>query len=179
MYPEQVLQFWFEEIESKKWWVKDTDFDLMVRSRFENLHMAANRCELFSWRKTAWGRVAEIIVLDQFSRNMFRENPKSFLSDPMALCLAQEAVALGVHEQLEPQAGQFLLMPFMHSESGLIHEEAVKLFDRPDMESNYKFELKHKAIINRFGRYPHRNTILGRQSSPEELEFLKEPGSRF
>ena len=179
MYPEQVLQFWFEEIDPKQWWSKDPEFDLLIRSRFEGIHAAAIQCELFSWRKTAWGRLAEIIALDQFSRNMFRGDPRSFQYDPLSLGLAQEAVALGLHKQLEGNHRQFLIMPFMHSESVLIHEEAVRLFNQPDMESNYQFELKHKAIIDRFGRYPHRNAILGRESTPEELEFLKQPGSGF
>lgn len=136
--------------------------------------------ELYGWRKTAHGRLAEIIVLDQFSRNMYRDQPQSFAADPMALVLAQEAVFLGADKKLKtPQEQAFLYMPYMHSESEIIHEVALDLFSQPGLENNYAFELKHKEIIDRFGRYPHRNDILGRQSTAEELAFLKEPGSSF
>ena len=175
----EVLQFWFDELEPKEWWVKDSDLDQLISNRFRDLHKAANRGELWSWRQTPEGRLAEVIVLDQFSRNIFRDKPESFASDPMALVLAQEAVSLKVDEALNFQQRAFLYMPYMHSESLLIHEQAVKLFSVEGMEFNYDFELKHKAIIERFGRYPHRNKILSRQSRPEELSFLSQPDSSF
>lgn len=118
-------------------------------------------------------------MLDQFSRNIHRDTPRAFAQDGMALVLAQEAVASGVLDQLEPIERAFLLMPWMHSESRLIHVEAERLFKAWAPESNYDFELRHKAIIDRFGRYPHRNAILGRESSVAEVEFLKQPGSSF
>ncbi len=123
--------------------------------------------------------MAEIIVLDQFSRNIFRDKPEAFASDALALALAQEAIAAKADEQLKPIERSFLYMPFMHSESLAIHEVAVGLFENNGIASNYDFEIKHKTIIERFGRYPHRNSILGRESTPEEIEFLTQPGSSF
>jgi uncharacterized protein (DUF924 family) len=123
--------------------------------------------------------VAEIIVLDQFSRNIFRNTPRAFLLDPMALALSQEAVASGALEHLEPTERAFLLIPYMHSESVLVHAEAERLFRTWAPKGNYDFELRHKAIVDRFGRYPHRNKILGRVSTTEEEEFLLQPGSSF
>ncbi|HXH73153.1 MAG TPA: DUF924 family protein [Mariprofundaceae bacterium] len=174
-----VLGFWFEETEPCQWWQRDAAFDAEVRKRFGELHARAVRGELFGWRSTAAGRLAEIIVLDQFSRNLYRDRPEAFAADDMALTLAQEAVALGVDRDLEPVQRAFLCLPYMHSELPRIHEEAVRLFSQPGMELSLDFELKHKAIIDRFGRYPHRNEALGRDSTPEELAFLKEPGSSF
>lgn len=176
---QEVINFWFKEIEPAQWWKKDTDFDRQLVANFADVHSAANRCELFKWRKTAEGRLAEIIVLDQFSRNMFRDTPQSFASDPLALVLAQEAISVGADLQLNSVQRSFLYMPYMHSESLLIHEVAVELFRKNGGQSNLDFEIKHKKIIERFGRYPHRNRILGRQSTDEEIGFLSQPGSSF
>jgi uncharacterized protein (DUF924 family) len=180
MQPETILSFWFKELEQKQWFEKDLALDRHITERFCDIHAAASAGELYSWRKTAKGRLAEIIVLDQFSRNMFRDQPKAFAQDTIALVLAQEAIAAKCDETLsEPAEKAFLYMPFMHSESEAIHEVAMTLFDQPGLENNFDFEKKHKRIIDRFGRYPHRNAILGRQSTPEEETFLKEPGSSF
>lgn len=176
---EQVLKFWFEEIEPAQWWKKDEAFDRMIVERFGSLHRSAGAGELFEWRSTGRGRLAEIIVLDQFSRNMFRASPLMFACDPMALALAQEAIAIRVDKALNQAERSFLYMPFMHSESLGIHEDAVELFRQNGNPHNLDFEIRHKAIIERFGRYPHRNAILGRESTAEELEFLKQPGSDF
>ena len=132
--------------------------------------------ELYSWRNTPQGRLAEIIVLDQFSRNNYRDTPMSFASDTLALVLAQEAISVKAEQSLNDNMRSFLYMPFMHSESEVIHTVATSLFKTQD---NYNFELRHKEIIDRFGRYPHRNAILGRVSSSEEIEFLQQPGSSF
>jgi uncharacterized protein (DUF924 family) len=174
-----VLHFWFEEITESQWWVKDEALDQLIASRFVNIHSQANACELYTWRSTAKGRLAEIIVLDQFSRNIFRDKPEAFASDALALALAQEAIAAKADEQLSSIERSFLYMPYMHSESLAIHEVAVGLFENNGIASNYDFEIKHKAIIERFGRYPHRNNILGRESTPEEIEFLTQPDSSF
>ena len=120
-----------------------------------------------------------MIVLDQFSRNMYRDTPRAFAADPQALSLAQVAVALGADNALTVEMRTFLYMPFMHSESPAIHRVALMLFATPGMEVNFASALKHKAIIDRFGRYPHRNAILGRLSTPEEIAFLQSPGSSF
>jgi uncharacterized protein (DUF924 family) len=175
----EVLSFWFEEIDPRMWWVAEPAFDAMLRERFGPTLEQAARGELFPWRASPGGRLAEVIVLDQFSRNIHRNTPRAFAQDPMALALAQEAVSLGVLERLRPAERPFLLMPWMHSESPRIHVEAERLFREWAPEESYRFELRHKAIVDRFGRYPHRNAILGRESSPEEVEFLKQPGSGF
>jgi uncharacterized protein (DUF924 family) len=155
------------------------DFDRLIATRFKEVHDSAVRCELSSWRDTLEGRLAEIIVLDQFSRNIHRDSPLAFAADPLALALAQEAVRVDARRDLTLQQRSFLYMPFMHSESPLIHQQAVTLFSEPGLENNLEFELRHKAIIDRFGRYPHRNAVLGRVSTPEEIAFLEEPGSSF
>lgn len=178
MYSE-ILDFWFEEIEPQQWWTADPEFDRQIEDRFHRILRQAMRGELSSWRKEAKGRLAEIIVLDQFSRNIYRHTPAAFAQDPMALVLAKEAVAAEVHEVLSPVERGFLFLPYMHSESRLVHAEAEILYREYASPYSYEFELKHKAIIDRFGRYPHRNQILGRTSSAEEIEFLKQPGSGF
>lgn len=175
----EILQFWFEEITPAQWYKKSDDFDNELRRRFSKLHTEATRCELVHWREQPHGRLAEIIVLDQFSRNLFRDSPLAFSNDQMALTLAQEAVSRGIDNQLEGAEKSFLLMPYMHSESIVIHNSAVELYTRHELESTLEWEIKHKKIIERFGRYPHRNAVLGRKSSQEELEFLKQPGSSF
>jgi uncharacterized protein (DUF924 family) len=177
--PDTVLHFWFEEIEPKLWWVKSPEFDRLIASRFGALHAAAARCELFEWRASAAGRLAEIIVLDQFSRNLHRDSPLAFACDPLALALAQEAVAAGAPAQVEASRRVFFYMPYMHSESPAIHAVAVELFEDPAARDNLDYEHRHKAIVDRFGRYPHRNAVLGRASTAEEIEFLKTPGSAF
>lgn len=174
-----ILEFWFHEISPAQWWTVDPEVDRRITERFGDMHARAHRCELFEWRKEPQGRLAEIIVLDQFSRNIYRGDRRAFASDPLALALSQEAVAAGADMVLAPQERAFLYMPYMHSESGLIHAVAQQLFKANGLQGNYDFELKHRAIIDRFGRYPHRNAILGRQSTAEELEFLALPGSSF
>ncbi|WP_241968702.1 DUF924 family protein [Idiomarina tyrosinivorans] len=174
-----VIDFWFTELTPKQWFSKSEDLDNSISERFGNTLSAAANGECWQWRITPLGRLAEIIVLDQFSRNIYRDTAAAFRQDPMALVLAQEAVAAAADTALANDQKAFLYMPYMHSESALIHQQAVNLFDQPGLEYNYKFELKHKAIIDEFGRYPHRNAILGRSSTPEELAFLKQPGSSF
>jgi uncharacterized protein (DUF924 family) len=174
-----VVRFWFEEIEPASWWKKDAAFDAEITQRFGATLKAASVGELEGWRQAPLGRLAEIIVLDQFSRNIHRDTPLAFANDTVALVLAQEAVRSGANRQVAMERRAFFYMPYMHSESKLIHEQALELFSGPGAEFNYEFELKHKAIIARFGRYPHRNAILGRKSTPEELAFLSEPDSSF
>jgi uncharacterized protein (DUF924 family) len=176
---QKILQFWFDDIKPAQWWVKDNDFDQLIKDNYAALHASTHLCELYHWRQTPRGRLAEIIVLDQFSRNMYRDQPQSFASDPLALALSQEAIIAEADQELTPTEKSLLYMPFMHSESAAIHKVAVALYEANGIESNYQFELKHKAIIDEFGRYPHRNEILGRVSTPAELEFLSGPGSSF
>ena len=175
----EVLEFWFVETEPKSWWTADPAFDERIRGRFATLHARAARGELSAWRAAPRGRLAEIIVLDQFSRNLFRGSAEAFAQDLAALVLAQEAVAAGAHRGLEPVQRTFLLMPYMHSESREVHVVAEQLFREFTPAGNHDFELRHKAIVDRFGRYPHRNDALSRTSTPEEIKFLEQPGSAF
>ena len=173
---QSVLNFWFKEIEPKQHWVKDPAFDNLIKKRFGGLLNVAIKCELFWWRDSAQGRLAEIIVLDQFSRNIYRDTPQAFAQDALALVLSQEACSLGLDKELAKNEIPFLYMPYMHSESKVVHVEAERLFRQT---GNFDFELKHKSIIDKFGRYPHRNEILGRESTAEEIEFLNGAGSSF
>ncbi|TXH90253.1 MAG: DUF924 domain-containing protein [Rhodoferax sp.] len=174
-----MLHFWFTELTPKQHFVKDPALDEAICTRFGATLEAAAKCELFAWRATPEGRLAEIIVLDQFSRNAYRDTPRAFAQDALALVLAQELVASGLDQRLPTAQRVFAYMPYMHSESALVHTQAVKLFSQPGMEGNLDFELRHQAIITRFGRYPHRNAVLGRSSTAEEIAFLSEPGSSF
>jgi uncharacterized protein (DUF924 family) len=179
MQPQDILHFWFEELTAKQHFVKDAALDAIIHTRFGDTLEAAARRELFAWRTSAEGRLAEILVLDQFSRNVYRDTPRAFAHDALALVLAQELVASGQDRSLPEAQRVFAYMPYMHSESALVHTQAVALFTQLGIQDNLDFELRHKAIIDRFGRYPHRNAILGRASSAEELAFLGEPGSSF
>ena len=179
MQAQDILNFWFDELTHKQHFAKDAALDEMIRTRFGATLEAAARCELCAWRATSEGRLAEIIVLDQFSRNVHRDTPGAFAQDSLALVLAQELLAGGHDQRLSAHQRSFAYMPYMHSESLQIHAQASMLFAQPGLESNLDFELRHKAIIERFGRYPHRNLILGRHSTAEELAFLTEAGSSF
>lgn len=174
-----ILNFWFSQIDSALWWKKDATFDELIRTRFGEIHQQAIRGELAHWRVDAHGRLAEIIVLDQFSRNLYRDDARAFAYDLAALVLAQETIRLGLDQQLTTVEKSFLYLPFMHSESLAIHEQAVELYSIAGLEFNLKFELKHKVIIERFGRYPHRNIVLGRTSTTEEMLFLQQADSSF
>lgn len=177
--PDAVLEFWFEELTPDDWFHKDPSVDRRITEQFGPTLHAASRCELLHWRGSARGRLAEVLVLDQFSRNIHRDTAAAFANDALALALAQEAVARGCDRELPVPQRVFLYLPWMHSESALLHEQALRLFATPGMEKNLEFEQRHKAIIDRFGRYPHRNAALGRSSTPAEIEFLRQPGSAF
>lgn len=179
MQADDVLHFWFEELTPAQHFTADATLDTLIRQRFAPTWEAARQCELWTWRATPRGRLAEILVLDQFSRNIHRGTPLAFAQDALALALAQELVA-GQHDRALP-AGEraFAYMPYMHSESLAIHDQARLLFNQPGLENNLQFEVRHRDIVARFGRYPHRNVVLGRESTPEEIAFLAEPGSSF
>lgn len=175
----EILDFWFVEAGPKQWFAKDATFDEMIRQRFGTVYRQVLQGEGVAWRSTILGRLAEIIVLDQFSRNLFREDGRAFAADGMALVLTQEALKLPETADLPAQQRAFLYMPLMHSESLVIHEEALRRFAEPGLADNLRFEQRHWAIIKEFGRYPHRNQLLGRVSTAAELAFLQQPGSSF
>lgn len=175
---QEVIKFWFVECKSQQWFRKDEKFDADIRRRFLGTYESVVKGETASWRATPQGRLAEIIVLDQFARNMFRpgragNSPQAFAADPLALSLAQDAIRVGADKELSPRMRRFLYMPYMHSESREVHRKAVWLFlslwDFPTLW----YEFSHKRIIDHFGRYPHRNAVLGRESTPEEIEFMR------
>ena len=179
MQAKDILHFWFEELTDGQHFAKDAALDEIIGVRFGVTLAAAARCELFAWRSTVEGALAEIIVLDQFSRNVFRDSSRAFAQDSLALALAQTLVASGRDQLLNAAQRRFAYMPYMHSESPLIHEQAVQLFSQPGLENGLAFERRHQAIIARFDRYPHRNAVLGRTSSEEEQVFLSGSGSSF
>lgn len=178
--PKAVLDFWFAPEHEALLFEKNDAFDQAIREQFEATWQAACQGLLYPWRSTIYGRLAEIIVLDQFSRNLMREDARAFAQDPMALVLSQEIIKHPDFRYLTPLEKAFALLPLEHSESAEIHEKlAEPLFNMYTDEVSREFEVAHKAIIDRFGRYPHRNAVLGRTSSQAELDFLEQPGSSF
>ena len=177
--PQEILDFWFSKEVKRHWFEQSEYLDTKVRVMYERIFRDAVNCELSDWRDTIQGRLAEIIILDQFSRLIFRGRPHAYTQDRMALLLAQEAVRHQSFPFLEAKQRQFILMPFLHSENRNIHTVARGLFQRFGTPKSVRLEERHKAVIDRFGRYPHRNAILNRQSTPEELAFLKANPSGF
>ncbi|MBP0018192.1 MAG: DUF924 domain-containing protein [Cyanobacteria bacterium SBLK] len=174
-----IIYFWFEECTPKQWWQKSLEFDCLIASRFGVILQAAIEGKLAYWRSEAEGRLAEIIVLDQFSRNIYRDRPQAFSQDPLALNLAREAVQIGADKAVSEPKRVFFYLPYMHSESLQIHQEALPLFQSLTESSYLEYEYKHMSIIEKFDRYPHRNDILDRESTELEKHFLSQPGSSF
>lgn len=170
----QVLDFWFTRHTGEDWFGGKQAFDVAVRIGFAATLDRAQRGELWEWRSTPRGRVAEIVVLDQFARQLYRGSARAFASDTMALALSQELVARGEMEGLSADERIFALMPYMHSESLAVHEAAIPLFERWTDENTLEYEKKHHEVIARFGRYPMRNKALGRQSTPAEITYIGE-----
>jgi uncharacterized protein (DUF924 family) len=175
----EVLEFWFEELTKKEWFGGGPELDELICKRFASVHAAVAAGEYWKYRSTPESFLAEVIVLDQFSRNMFRDTPEMFAYDPMALTLAQQAILAGYDTELPPEQRAFLYLPFMHSESPLMHIEAMRLFEALGSDEHLKYEKIHKDIIDRFGRYPHRNETLGRKSTAEEKEYLANNDESF
>ena len=185
---QEVLDFWFGRDDEpgygefrEAWFRKDPEFDRLIRDRFEALYEAAAAGGLDGWKEEALSCLALVIVLDQFPRNMFRGDPRSYATDRKAQESAEHAVDQALDRELPEFQRMFLYMPFMHSEDPEHQRRSVELFQRlagTETDSSYYAE-RHKEIIERFGRFPHRNVVLGRQTTPEEAEFLTQPGSSF
>ena len=178
-WPSDVLTFWFKETKAEQWFKKDPAFDATVRSRFLALHeiLASQPKEaLFADQRTA---LASIILFDQMSRNMFRDTPRAFATDRLARWIAEAAIAAGYDRDMTKEERAFLYLPFEHAEDPQAQERCVALMATLDDPEISKWALAHKVIIDRFGRFPHRNKILDRPSTPEEEEFLKGPDSSF
>jgi uncharacterized protein (DUF924 family) len=173
--PEDILAFW-RTAGSERWYERDDAFDASVRDRFLGLWQKARAGELSHWETTDDGALALVIVLDQFPRNMFRDDPKAYSSDALAREVAQRAIARGVDRRVEPELLEFLYVPFMHSEHLIDQLRCVELFRPAGRADNLKYAKVHADIIRRFGRFPHRNRILGRVTTPEEQAFLDQGG---
>ena len=176
---EDIITFWFEEISPEQWFKKDKEFDAMLLERAGTTVIKALNGQLDRWSKTSTGSVSLVILLDQFTRNIFRDTPKAFSGDEMALVLCQKSINSKWFSELSMTYKQFLLMPMMHSEDISIQEKSLPLFKQHANNRTYEFAVKHRDIIAKFGRFPHRNLILSRPSTEEELMFLNEPGSSF
>lgn len=195
-----ILEYWFGGLTKGeappagvvgRWWGKSKETDDCIRSNFGALLDEAAEGKLDSWQDTPRGALALIILLDQFSRNIFRDDPGAFSQDGQALETAVKGIEKGFDKGLHPVMRVFFYMPFMHSEDTRMQERSLELFRRLEKEfaspsalaamlsGNRDYAEKHYEIVKRFGRYPHRNRILGRESTPEEIEFLKGPGSSF
>lgn len=178
---QDVLQFWFEEISSKQWFGKSEDFDATCRRRFEAAYRQAARGQFDAWRDSPRGCVALVLLLDQIPRNIYRDTPRAFATDAKALAVTRHAVAAGfdLDPALDDAHRHFLYMPLQHSEDLEDQREALRLADRVTRWDFAGFARRHHDIIERFGRFPHRNAILGRESTAAERAFLKQPGSSF
>ncbi len=184
-----ILDFWFavgtgEEGKPRPiWWSRSDAFDAEIRDRFGALHARASSSDLDDWRRQPESALALVILLDQFSRNLYRGTPAAFANDAHALVIAREAVSKDFDRALAPLYGQFFYLPFMHSEVLADQDRCVALFEAmtglPDRENSLKAAHRHREIIARFGRFPHRNQALGRASTEAEVLFLKEPNSSF
>ncbi len=193
--PEPVLAFWLGAVDTQgrapaatasKWWMKSDAFDAEIKERFEPVYDSVCDGACAGWLDTARHRVAYVIVLDQFSRNMFRDTPKMYAEDARAQRVVLEGLAAGCDRDLGLHARYFFYMPLMHAEDRALQDRCVALFQAlekefPDdgLDQAVKFAVSHRDIVHRFGRFPHRNALLGRPSTEDELEFLKTPGSSF
>jgi len=169
--PAEILGFW-REAGPARWYRKDAAFDAIIRTRFMALWERAVSGGLSPWEASDDGALALVIVLDQFPRNMFRDEPRAYCSDALALEAAHRAIARGADTRIEPELPEFLYMPFMHSEHLADQLRCVELFRNAGSPENLRYAEDHADIIRRFGRFPHRNRILGRATTPEEQAFL-------
>ena len=176
---EEILNFWFKECKPEQWFKKNEYFDKMIENRFLIAIENALAGKLGNWEESETGCLALIILLDQFTRNVFRDTPQAFAGDKRALALSQLCCDKDYLTNPDIQRRQFMLMPMMHSENLAVQDAALPLFKKYTSKKDYEYAEKHREIIARFGRFPHRNVILGRKSINEELEFLKQPGSSF
>ena len=176
---EEILNFWFKECKPEQWFKKKEDFDQMIENRFSDAIEDAIAGKLDNWEDTETGCLTLILLLDQFTRNVFRDTPRAFAGDKRALALSQICCDKDYLTNTDIHRRHFMLMPMMHSENLAVQDAALPLFKKYASEKDYEYAEKHRDIIARFGRFPHRNVILGRKSTNEELEFLKQPGSSF
>lgn len=168
-----ILAFWFGELTPEQWWKRDDAVDKRIEEKFLALHERLADHVPPNWLTSAKGRLAAVIALDQFPRNMFRGSARSFATDPKALALAKQTIALGMDKELSNNERIFLYVPLQHSEDPSDQAESVRLYKELGNENSLDFAEKHKLIIDRFGRFPHRNDILGRETTQEERDFIE------
>ena len=177
--PSDILGYWFSEGAKTRWFEPDAAFDAELKQRFEPALKKAKSGASANWSENPAGALALVVLLDQIARNLYRNTPEAFAADPLALDIAKRAVARGFDEGLSTDERSILYMPFMHSECLEDQESGVGLFAALGLDDPLDYMRRHRDIIARFGRFPHRNAILGRPSTPEELAFLQQPGSHF
>lgn len=170
--PEDVLEFWFSGLSRSRWFNSTPEHDREIRRRFERLWIQAHDGQLTGWEETAEGVLALVILLDQMPLNMFRDCPESFASEAQSRAVAGHAIARGLDTLMSKEQKAFLYLPYMHSESLDDQERSVELFEKAGLEDNLKWARHHRDIVRRFGRFPHRNSILGRESTAEEADWL-------
>ncbi len=183
---DEILRFWFgptPHVERDVWFRKDPAFDATIRDRFGAAIDTALAGGFLDWNATAQGALARVLLLDQFTRNVFRDSPRAFAGDADALAAAQATIDAGLDRSLDAYERWFLYMPFVHCEDRAVQQRAVELFAalaaETGLDGPLQWAQRHAALVRRFGRFPHRNAILGRTSTAEEAEFLRQPGSRF
>ena len=175
----RILKFWFEDCTPEQWFKKDAAFDEKLEEEFGELVELAVSGKLQEWNSSSAGCLALILLLDQFTRNIYRDTPQAFAGDGKALALTRLCIERGYLADAKKDECTFILMPMMHSEDLAVQKASLPLFLEHSGEDNHDYAVKHHDIIERFGRFPHRNAILGRSSTEEELEFLSKPGSSF
>jgi uncharacterized protein (DUF924 family) len=176
---EEILRFWFAELTPDDWFKVDAARDAEIEKRFRHIYDELAAGVPPDWLTGADGFLAAILVLDQFPRNMFRGTPRAFATDAAALDLAKQAIAQGIDMRVAPERRAFIYMPFQHAENQADQQRSVELFTALGNKLNLDFAARHKEVVDRFGRFPHRNAILGRETTEAEAAFLKEPGSSF
>lgn len=175
---QSVLDFWFNETEPRQWFEKNDTFDQIIRDRFGGVYDMAAKGLCASWQDSADGALALCIILDQFPRNMFRDDPQAFATDGQAVLISKQAIKKGLDQVLTPTKRRFIYLPFEHSENLQDQIRSVELFAtmKYDDPLGYDYAVRHKDVIERFGRFPHRNAVLGRASTEEEKEYLAADG---
>ncbi len=177
----EILDFWFKDTKPQQWFQTNEEFDTLIKERFFDVYDKAAMGILDDWRTDSDGALALCLLLDQFPRNMFRETPKAFTTDNKALVVAKYAISKGLDQVLSPEKKPFIYLPFEHSENLNDQRRAVELFEKiKDVRPlQYEYAVKHLKVIEEYGRFPHRNRILGRENTPEEESYLAQPGAGF
>jgi uncharacterized protein (DUF924 family) len=177
--PQEVLTFWFETCAPEDWFKSSLALDEEITRRFRDTHLALASGVLGVWRATPENRLAAVLVLDQFPRNIYRGTPLSFATDGLALMEAKAALTVGDDQMVAREWRLFFYLPFMHAEDPVEQEKSVGLFEAYGVENNLDFAIRHQAVISTYGRFPHRNALLGRVSTEAEKDYLAQPDAGF